>query len=78
MQDDSNQSFVSAAMTPGTSLSAEPGVASTPSSPLLSLLLANSASKPAPAEAAGSSPVKNVEQIAITSPTMVADDTREV
>jgi len=76
-QEDSNQSFVSTAMTPGTSASLS--VVSTPASPLLSRLLSNSSSKPAPAEpAAGLSPVKNVEQIAAASHTVVADDIREV
>ena len=77
IQEDSNQSFVSAAMTPGPSWSAEPvASASTPSSPLLSLLLSN-ASK-LPADAASSSPVKNPEPIGICSETAIAGDIKEV
>jgi len=76
LQDDSQQSFVSASLTPGTSRSAEPS-ALTPSSPLLSLLLSNAMSKPL-ADAAGSSPVKNADQIAITSAALTADDIKEV
>ena len=75
MKEDSNLSFVSAVVTPGTSRSAEPS-ASTPSSPLLSLLL-SSASKPL-ADAAGSSPVKNAEQTRIASAALIADDIKEV
>jgi len=75
MQEDSQQSFVSATLTPGTSQSAEPS-ASTPSSPLLSLLLSN-ATKPL-ADVASSSPLKNADQFAISSAALNADDIKEV
>jgi len=62
-------------LTPGTSRSADAS-ASTPSSPLLSLLLSN-ASKPL-GDAANSSPTKNAEQIGMSSAALITDDVKEV
>jgi len=75
-QEDSNQSFASAVMTPVPSRSAELAAA-TPSSPLLSLLL-SSTSKPFAVDAADSSPVKSAEQIAPSSAVLASEDIKEV